>query len=76
MSRFDVNEKVHMAMAEFESRTCQKPKYIYLGFKEWQDFDSYCQMVHGSKLKIDNNSMIMGCEILYVPKPSHLGVGS
>lgn len=75
MSRFDVNEHILVACAEYESKTGEKPKYIYLGFEEWKDFQSYCQITHGIELKIDDNKVIAGCEVLYVPKPSHLAVG-
>jgi hypothetical protein len=76
MSRFDVNERILVASAEFESMTNKKPRYIYLGFKEWRDFAAYLSMTHGVELKIDSNRAVAGCEILYVPKPSHLGVGA
>lgn len=76
MSRFDINEHVQIAAAEFESKTGTKPRYLYLGFREWKDFASYLQLTHGVELKIDNNRVVRGLEILYVPKPSHLGVGA
>jgi hypothetical protein len=76
MSRFDINEKILMASAEFESMTNKKPRYIYLGFEEWKDFAAYLNMTHGVELRIDNNRIVGGLEILYVPKPSHLGVGA
>jgi hypothetical protein len=75
MSRFDISEKILMAGAEFESLTNKKPKYVYLGFEEWKDFASYLQLTHNAELTITNNKIVSGLEVLYVPKPSHLGVG-
>lgn len=75
MSRFDINEHILVACAEYESKCGEKPRYIYLGLAEWQDFKAYCQMAHGIDLRPENNRVIAGCEVLYVPKPSHLGVG-
>lgn len=76
MSRFDINEQIVIAAAEYESKTGAKPKYLYLGFQEWKDFASYLQLAHGIGLKIDNNKVVAGLEVLYVPKPNHLGVGT
>lgn len=89
MSRFDINERIVEASTEFESVSGAAPRYVYLGFYEWEELRSYLSLVHGIDLRPASDkraihdstaegqmTRIGDSELLYVAKKSHLAVGS
>lgn len=62
------------AIADFESQTSERPRYLYLGFEDWHALRDYYLQHYGFDLTPANNRF-QGFEILYVNKPRHLAVG-
>ena len=73
MSRFGIVKRIHVAAAELESISGNKPRFVYLGRKEWMDLAHQMQLAYKHEMSSVNNQ-VLGFTVFGVQARSHLAV--